>query len=298
MTTTIVLPQTVNLHFTKLCNAKCKFCFAEYSELTGSVRFEQFLRIISMIAEEPNNGTQRRINFVGGEPTIIKELPLLIEHAKQCGLRTSIVSNGLKMIRAGIDQYGDLDMIGLSIDSLRPSTIREVGRYGFFNGTKLIPNLDDWIRLCQKIHAAGIDLKINTVVNRLNHDESLHELIQKTNPKKWKIFQVTHVVGQNTDSYDDWSVTDCEFDAFVMRHQDLAFDGTDIVVERAEWMINSYAMIGPNGCFVDGANGHRYSKPITDVGVSAAWADIRYDSERFELRSRSVTGAQREVVDV
>lgn len=296
MTTT--LPQTVNLHFTKLCNAKCKFCFAEYSELTGSVRLEQFLRIISMIAEEPNNGTPRRINFVGGEPTIIKELPQLIAHAKSCGLKTSIVTNGLKLISEGIDAFRDLDMIGVSIDSLDAATIEEIGRFGYIKGQKVIPTLNDWIKLSGEIHRAGIQLKINTVVNRLNHDECLHELVQKTNPKKWKIFQVTHVDGQNTDSYDDWSVTDDEFDAFVMRHQDLAPSGTEIVVERAEWMINSYAMVGPNGCFVDSANGHRYSKPIADVGISAAWAEIRYDSQRFELRSRSVTGAQREVVDV
>lgn len=288
MTTTSALPQTVNLHFTKLCNAKCKFCFAEYSELTGSVRFEQFLRIISMIAEEPNNGTPRRINFVGGEPTIIKELPLLIEHAIHCGLQTSIVTNGLKMLREGIDQYTELDMIGLSIDSLHSSTIQEIGRYGFFNGAKLIPNLDDWVRLCQQIHAADIDLKINTVVNRLNYTENLHELISQASPRRWKIFQVKRVEGQNGDCFNDWSITCDEFDDFVERHADISLSGTQIVKERSEWMVNSYVMIGPNGCFVDDTNGHRYSRSIVEVGVQKAWSEITFNPTKFELRNRLV----------
>ena len=50
----------------------------------------------------------------------------------------------------------------------------------------------------------------------------------------------------------------------------------------------SYAMIAPDGRFFDSATGqHRYSDPITSVGVSAAWRQIHFDPKLFKERTRN-----------
>ncbi len=143
-----MLPDTINLHFTPYCNARCQCCFAKYSEVQSPCSTQSLKKIIDLIAQEPASDQLRRVNFVGGEPTIHKDLPSLLTH------------------------------------------------------------------------------------------------------------------------------------------------------ENSDLMLNSYAIIGPNGCFVDNASGkHLYSRPIEEVGIVEAWAEIRFDSESFVAR-RGLGGPIKEVAYV
>jgi radical S-adenosyl methionine domain-containing protein 2 len=50
-------------------------------------------------------------------------------------------------------------------------------------------------------------------------------------------------------------------------------------------MRGSYAMVDPAGRFFDNATGgYRYSAPILDVGIEAAWREIVFDATVFEAR--------------
>ena len=84
------LPESINLHITNSCNYHCKFCFAKYSNMQKVLTQNQWLSIIDEIA---SNGCQK-VNFAGGEPTLVPYLPILIQHAKRKGLFVSIISNG------------------------------------------------------------------------------------------------------------------------------------------------------------------------------------------------------------
>lgn len=278
------LPDTINLHFTPHCNARCKFCFAEYSDVKSPCSIDEWMQIISCIAEVPFGGQARRVNFVGGEPTVHKNLPELLAHAKSVGLRTSMVTNGFALLMHGIEPYADwIDLIGLSIDSIDPRVIAKTGRY--HRGTGYIPTERHWLALADKIHRRGIDLKINTVVNRLNRLEDIGPFIVRMNPHQWKLFQVTRVEGQNDIHFDDWEVSPDEFDKYCQRHRLLAAKGLHLVKESCDLMLNSYAIIGPNGCFVDNTNeGHRYSRPILDAGIASAWNEVYFDYEAFRIR--------------
>ncbi len=286
------LPDTINLHFTPHCNARCKFCFAEYSEVNTPCSTGELKEIISRIAEVPSDEA-RRVNFVGGEPTIHKDLPEMLSHARSVGLKTSMVTNGLSLLMHGIDPYvGKIDMIGLSIDSVDPEIIARTGR--FHRGTGYIPSERHWLTLAEQIHKAGIVLKINTVVNRLNVDAAMNGFIRSMTPKQWKLFQVTCVGGQNDASFAEWEISEDEFDAYGQRHCQLSAEGVQVVKESSDLMLNSYAIIGPNGCFVDNADGmHRYSQPILEVGVAKAWDTVRFDAEAFrQRRSNNITSGK------
>lgn len=281
------LPDTINLHFTPHCNARCKFCFAEYSEVQSISSTTELKQIIDLIAEVPNESAARRVNFVGGEPTIHKDLPELLAHAKSVGLKTSMVTNGFSMLMHGIEPYADwIDLIGLSIDSIDPHIIAKTGRY--HRGSGYIPSERHWLTLADAIHAQGIGLKVNTVVNQLNADDDMNAFIRRMSPKQWKLFQVTCVEGQNDITFGEWEISSDEFEAYGQRHHQLASEGIHVVKEPSDLMVNSYAIIGPNGRFVDNADGrHRYSQPILEVGIANAWATVWFDEEAFRQRRRS-----------
>ncbi len=284
---TIILPDTINLHFTSHCNACCGFCFAEYEGVNKYCSVDNLKKIILLIAEKSSIETPKRVNFVGGEPTIHKELPDLLSYAKNCGLKTSLVTNGLVMLQKGINAYADdIDMIGLSIDSIDPSIVKRVGRYNRVSG--YIPTKRDWLRLAKAIHKNRITLKINTVVNRLNYAENMCDFVSELSPAQWKLFQVTRVLGQNEARFADWEITSQEFGEYCKSPLNLMKQGVRVTPEPSELMINSYAMIGPNGCFVDNAEGkHVYSQPILEVGIDEAWSQTRFDHKSFNARRKT-----------
>ena len=50
-------------------------------------------------------------------------------------------------------------------------------------------------------------------------------------------------------------------------------------------MTDSYAMIAPNGCFFDNSRGvYRYSRPILEVGLLAAFGDVGFSQDKFIKR--------------
>ena len=51
-------------------------------------------------------------------------------------------------------------------------------------------NIYQLIKKCEMIKNAGIKLKINSVVHRLNFRGEMSGLIEKIKPDRWKIFQV------------------------------------------------------------------------------------------------------------
>jgi len=224
----------------------------------------------------------RRINFVGGEPTVNPLLGELVAEAIKCGLRASIVTNGYKLVRSTAlpDYVRHLDIVGVSIDSLNSETNRSTGRT--VNGQTL--SAEEWLRLFDKLAALGVKIKINTVVGDFNCRVNLLAFILKVKPNllRWKVLQAMPVEGQNCDSLDMWNqgVTAERFNEFVKRHR-LA----DPVVEGESLMRGSYVMISPDGRFFDSTTGqHCYSSPILTVGLDAALSEISFDEDKFQAR--------------
>ncbi len=261
--------RSVNLHITKACNYRCKFCYAHFNQVRDHLDKDDWLQIISMLSEA---GTQK-VTFVGGEPTLVPFLPELVIHAKELGMTTMVVTNGTKMTEDYIQRFdGKLDWVGLSIDSGDERVSAQLGR-GIGNHVRQSIAVADLLR------KAEIALKVNTVVTCLTWEEDMTWLIERIRPRRWKVFQMLPIEGEN-DGGLDLLITNEQFLHFVDRHSHLS-----PVSETNDDMIESYVMVDPEGRFFTNS-GYRltHHPSILEVGVAEAFKQVDFKLEKFSKR--------------
>ena len=275
----------VNYHLWKPCNMRCAFCFATFQDIDplilpkGHLGRDGCISVVESLAE----AGFRKINFAGGEPTLCPWLPDLIRRAKALGLTTSIVTNGSRVTTEWLDTIGgNLDWIALSIDSVEPGTLIEIGRT-----TKSGPmSEDDYLYVVGLIRQNDIRIKVNTVVTSLNLGEDLRSFVMKARPERWKILQVLPVKGQNDLAVDRHIVSNDDFDRFVSLCRSVEAYGVAVVPESNDLMTGSYVMVDPAGRFFDNVSGtHSYGRSIIEVGVEEALKDVSVNAGRFLARS-------------
>lgn len=273
------LPLSVNFHLLQPCNMRCRFCYATFRDVTGQL---DRTRAVALIRKLADAGFQK-ITFAGGEPTLCKWLPDLVRAAKTAGMTTMLVTNGSRLHRADWVFHPDrpLDWVALSIDSASEDTHLSLGRAE--RGRTI--SRARYIRLARRLREAGIRLKVNTVVTSLTASEDMSEFIRALSPERWKVLRVLPVGGQNDGKVEPLVVTQAQFEGFGKRHAHLANHGITVVNEDHEDIIAGYAMIDPIGRFFDDTKGHHtYSRPILDVGVHTAFAEVTFSNERFVRR--------------
>ena len=272
---------TVNYHMLKACNMSCGFCFATFQDIPApdQLKAEEALELVDMLC----HAGFRKINFAGGEPTLLPWLSDVIRLTKSRGLTTSIVTNGSLITAEWLDKLaGFIDIIALSIDSVDAHTQRNIGRV-----VKGKPPIDAqrYLELGEMIRTRGIFLKVNTVVNCVNHAEDFRSFILHMKPERWKIFQALPVLGQNDPQIGEFIITSSQFKEYVERNRSVESSGIRVVPESNDLMTGSYVMVDPLGRFFDDTRGsHTYSAPILKVGVAAALEEVEIDTERFKLR--------------
>ncbi|NPE29030.1 radical SAM protein [Methanococcoides sp. SA1] len=272
---------SVNFHLWEPCNMSCKFCFASFQDVKktilpkGHLPHEEAIAVVKQLADL---GFEK-ITFAGGEPTLCPWLPELIRLAKDLGMTTMLVTNGSRLTDKFLEKNRrSLDWIAISIDSLNCSTNSSIGRTLL---GKHALSADYYDTIIQKIKFYGYGLKINTVVNRYNYQEDMLPLIQKANPKRWKVLQVLPIKGQNDKEIDDMKISREDFQLFIDTHKAVKC----MIPEDNEAMIGSYVMVDPAGRFFDDTSGfHNYSQSILKQGAYEAIKEMNYDFEKFILR--------------
>lgn len=269
----------VNYHITNRCNFHCTYCFGKFNEQKDPT-LDDAKKIVDNIALyfTQNNITNGRINFAGGEPTLYEHLDELIDYTSSLGIQVSIVTNGSLLTQERIRSWqGNVSCIGISIDSIDCDTNLTIGRCC---RNKVI-SLSQWSKLAKAIHNRGIDLKINTVVSRLNLDEDLSELYRVLSPKKIKLFQM-HLIDGINDQAKPHEITEREFDSFCERHK--TFESV-IVAEPCGSMENSYLMVNPEGKFQLNNNGsYQTFGDLNTTSLSEILKTVPLDSEKFGSR--------------
>lgn len=280
------LPSTVNLHLVAHCNMKCGYCYARFEDERRAPRLptEDLITILRDVAAHGVG----RVTFAGGEPTLHRDLALLLKTASDAGLVTSVVSNGARIDEAWLDLHGPhLRWLTLSIDSIDAGVTRELGRRTSLPTHQHLTQVQTIAELVHRWNARRpparrLRLKLNITVTRRNAHEDPRPLIRAVRPEKVKLFQMLLVAGEN----DDAAHLVCEpaaFAAYADRARTLAAEGIEVVVEDNEAMDGSYAMVDPMGRFYQRVDGEYVrSRPIPDAGVMAAWADVGgFDAARF-----------------
>lgn len=298
------LPHTINLHLTLVCNYACGFCYAGFPGIKQKfLNLEVIQEILRQIARapKPKGCKRRKVTFVGGEPLLFKEIFEAIVYARSFGLATSLVTNGSLLTDDAIQRLGPiLDWLTISIDSTDDTTNLQIGRS--FRGKP--QTKDEYLQKIKLAQSYGIRVKINTVVNEKNVNEDFNDFIKQARPTRWKILQASRVEEENGSCFNQWAVTQEQFDSFVARHSTLSSQGITTVPETQSDIRGSYSMVSPDGRFFDTLEGtYNYSRPILDVGIEQAFSEINFSMESFKQRNgdydfstgRNTEGGHREI---
>ncbi len=103
-------------NITSACNLKCVHCYASAGKAEQELTTKQGLELIATLKDYG----APVILFSGGEPTIRKDLPKLIDAAVKTGMRAVISTNGTLISQDMAMRFADLGLsyIGVSLDGL------------------------------------------------------------------------------------------------------------------------------------------------------------------------------------
>jgi len=229
--------KSVNWHLISACNYRCRFCFARNLG-EAPVSFDDGVGIIRKLADMGMD----KINFAGGEPLLHPRLLDYCADAKEYGMTVSITTNGSLLNENMIMKMQDIvDWIALSIDSGSEQTEALLGR-GTGNHVIHCKNI------AGIIHNAGILLKLNTTITGHNYREDMHPLVWMIKPDRWKVLQMTHIIGENDDAVEELAITSEQFNHFIENHQNVILENGKLpIFESCDMIENSYFMITPSG---------------------------------------------------
>lgn len=153
-------PLAILLELTHRCPLQCPYCSnpLELEQVRDELTTEEWRRVI----EEAADLGVLQVHFSGGEPTIRRDLAVLVDHARQCGLYSNLITSGVAIDRA---RFADLVAAGLDHaqlsfqDSLAESAER-IGNCAGAQAKKLA--FATWVR------ESGLPLTVNIIVNRHN----------------------------------------------------------------------------------------------------------------------------------
>ena len=235
----------LNYHMLEACNYRCKFCFARYAR-KEHLAYSEMLALIMRIAQ---SGIFSAINFAGGEPFLIKELPELVHYAKKQGLETSVITNGALLTEEKLRQVLPyLDCIGISFHSLDDDTKQKIGFCG--SGGLVLSNekLAEIIGFIK--NNSKCQIKINTVVNAFNKEEMLMPFIQDLQIDRWKLLRC-----QPFGNNDEMLISDDDWNSFCERNKGVVHTVFENTME------DTYIMVNPQGMLLKEAeNGKSYEE--------------------------------------
>lgn len=225
----------INLHFTDFCNYKCKHCFVkkENYELT----FEELKVVVDKVEKYfKSKNVIGRINIAGGEPLLSRNIDRLIEYIASKKIKISIITNGYYLNDSFIRKNKNhIETIGISVDSLDYDTNIMIGRC--FNNNVL--SEEKIIYLSKRIKDAGIKLKINTCVSKLNYKENFNDFINKIKPDRFKVLKM--MCNSSNEVYNNNAISNDDIKKFL---ENINYD---YVYESDEEMKNSYLIIDSKG---------------------------------------------------
>jgi len=274
----------VNFHFTHKCNYDCKFCHSNFfaSKEKKILQFDTWKKIIDLL-----NPYCKRLNFAGGEPLLHKDLlGKLIEHNNNIGLISTIITNGYFLNNEWITQYGKfIKAIGISCDSSNEITQQNLGR-GNGNHVKMVLEKFELIKKFNQTENYILP-KLNTVVNKLNYKENMIDFVVKTGVKRWKIFQLLTIEGENIKHSKNLIINKEQFYEFYEVNKSIEKYGVELVAENVDELTDTYIMIDPEGRFFSN-NGNKYlfSKPIFEIGVEEALKQINFNPKNINNLNR------------
>lgn len=156
-------PVLSEIALTYRCQNRCFFCYAsapDRGKTVPQMSTEEVATVLDKIVDQARVPT---VSFTGGEPTLRKDLPELIAYAGSRGLRTNLITNG---IRCGDEGFAarlanaGLNSAQVSLEAGdAPTHDAVVAHPGAFERT---------LQGVRNLKAAGIHTHTNTTINARN----------------------------------------------------------------------------------------------------------------------------------
>jgi molybdenum cofactor biosynthesis enzyme MoaA len=164
------------MSITEKCNLRCIYCMpSDGIKLTPEERLmslDERKRLISLFASHGVN----KIRFTGGEPTINKTLPALIEHCRSLSSIQSvgITTNGL-VLKSQLDRLCDagLTHVNISLDTLQPLKYEQISRRDRKGLSMILSALYDAL-------SRNLTVKINCVLIRSLNFSEIAQFVELT----------------------------------------------------------------------------------------------------------------------
>lgn len=111
--------RVVQIHPTRRCNLRCLHCYSSSSpDERGMLDKELLFAAVSDAARAGYNW----VSISGGEPLMYTHLVPVLAHARSCGLRGAIATNGMLLDARRLDALSDVvDLIAISVDGVPAS---------------------------------------------------------------------------------------------------------------------------------------------------------------------------------
>ena len=151
------------------CNMRCRFC--EYWKESGPQM--ELEKVFSLLDEAKGFGIQV-YNAWTVEPLLRDDLPLIFKHAKDLGMTTSMITNGL-LLEKRVHELKDLDLLSVSVDGT--ASYKEMRGVDF---KRILPGI------IKAREVMGKAMLMNCVINGKNLDD-IEELIVLAKEKDLKI---------------------------------------------------------------------------------------------------------------
>jgi pyrroloquinoline quinone biosynthesis protein E len=147
---------------THACPLQCPYCSnpVELERRTGELATADWCRVL----DEAAALGVLQIHLSGGEPTLRRDLEVIVAHARARELYTNLITAGVLLDRARIERLRDagLEHVQLSLQGAAVATADRVAGYRG-HARKL--------EVAALVRAAGLPLTVNAVVHRQNLDE-------------------------------------------------------------------------------------------------------------------------------
>jgi MoaA/NifB/PqqE/SkfB family radical SAM enzyme len=236
------LPASIDIRLLGKCNLECPFCFGPRHELKSP----DFMRVVELMPRLHDFGV-RMIVVTGGEPLLVKRLPLLLEVARSLGVKTVMSTNGTLVPRRHADVLPLLDWVALPLDG-STADVHDSSRPGKQESFASVLNSINLIRRKYPL----LKIKLGTVVTRLNIADipnipALFESLGMSAPDIWKIYE-TSFSNYAADNRDTIEVSRAKFEGCVefaiYRATELGWTTT---VYRNSSRDGKYLFLEPNG---------------------------------------------------
>lgn len=155
----IKFPILSEIALTYRCQNRCEFCYAsspyrgkEIEEMSTAEVFT----VIDRICDEAKVPT---ISFTGGEPTLRDDLPILIKYAAKKGMRTNLITNGIKCSDIHFAKWlaeAGLDSAQVSLESHDPDIHDRITGTSFAH--------EHTVRGIHNLRSCGIHTHTNTTI--------------------------------------------------------------------------------------------------------------------------------------